>query len=248
LSKNLCNAAEDPNEYAVRRVERKVAEIDLADHVLCPSSFVQGSLPQDRRRCSKTIPLAIERGTLAANSVRKPVFLFVGNITMRKGVHRLLRAWKQLKAFRTHELRLIGDMFLSKKFLEDFRDMFTHFPRISHRELDRHYAESSVFVFNSAADGFGQVILEAMSNGLPVIASRNCGAPDIIEHGREGLLIEYGNDDQLCAALEDALASANTWREMGKAAFDSTRSRTWTNFAKEFLPWIEDITVRTDIP
>src|SRR5205807_6882622 len=139
-----------------KRTTRKDAELESADHVLCPSTFVRESLMRRRAGTYEMIPFAINgTATLSAERSRKPMFLYAGNITMRKGVHRLLLAWKELKAYRTHDLRLVGDMFLSEKFTNNFRGMFTHVPRDSRAELHRHYNEASAFVFNPVADGFG---------------------------------------------------------------------------------------------
>src|SRR3989442_14204082 len=169
------------------------------------------------------------------------MFLYAGNIRMRKGVHRLLLAWKQLKAHRTHELRLIGDMFLSKKFLDDFRGMFSHTPRVAREELDRHYEEASAFVFNPVADGFGHVILEAMGVGPPVIVSRNWGAPDTVTDQIEGLLVDYGDQDQLATALDRALSHPAELQEMGERAKAKVRTWTWDQYGERFLSWLRPL-------
>src|SRR5205085_2982082 len=217
---DICRAANDPYEFADERTTRKETELNLADHVLCPSSFVRDSLPRDRKRSAKMIPFAIDDqpSRLREPRDRKPTFLYVGNITMRKGVHRLLLTWKKLGAYRTHELRLVGDMFLSEKFLAEFNGMFTHVPRVARNELDQHYAEASAFIFNSVADGFGHVILEAMSAGTPVLASKNSGAPDIIAHHTDGVLFDYGDQEQLANAIDWALSHPSELSELGKAA------------------------------
>ena len=160
---------------------------------------------------------------------------------MRKGVHRLLLAWKELKADRTHELRLVGDMFLSAKFLKDFQGMFTHLPRLARDKLDRHYQEASAFVFNPVADGFGHVILEAMRCGTPVIASRNCGAPDTITDGVEGFSVDYGDQKQLATALDWALSHPSELLEMGKAAFERVRKYSWEDYGDRFLNWLRPL-------
>ena len=239
---NICKAANDPNEFAEKRTTRKDAEHDSADQVLCPSTFVRESLMNRRRGAYEIIPFAIN-GTpaLAAESSRKPLFLYAGNITMRKGVHRLLLAWKELKAHRTHELRLVGDMFLSAKFLQDFQGMFTHVPRLARDELDQHYREAAAFVFNPVADGFGHVILEAMRCGTPVIASRNCGAPDTITNRVEGLLVDYGDQSQLISALDLALSNPAELREMGRAAAERAKKYTWEDYGERFLKWLRPL-------
>jgi glycosyltransferase involved in cell wall biosynthesis len=239
---NICKAANDPNEFAEERTIRKDAELDSADHVLCPSTFVRDSLVKYRPGTYTTIPFASDKGTAhGADKPSKPVFLYAGNITMRKGVHRLLLAWKELKAHRTHELRLVGDMFLSAKFLQDFQGMFTHVPRLAREELDRHYREAAAFVFNPVADGFGHVILEAMRRGTPVIASKNCGASDTITNRVEGLLVDYGDQSQLISALDLALSNPAELQEMGKAAAQRAVSYTWEDYGERFLNWLRPL-------
>lgn len=239
---NICKAANDPNESAEERTIRKDAELDSADQVLCPSSFVRDSLVKYRAGTYPTIPFAIDKGTArGAGKPSKPFFLYAGNITMRKGVHRLLLAWKELRAHRTHELRLVGDMFLSAKFLKDFQGMFTHVPRLARDELDQHYQEAAAFVFNPVADGFGHVILEAMRCGTPVIASRNCGAPDTMTNRVEGLLLDYGDQSQLSSALDLALSNPAELREMGRAAAERAASYTWQDYGERFLDWLRPL-------
>ena len=239
---NICKAANDPNEFAEERTIRKDAELSSADQVLCPSTFARVSLTRHRAGTYEMIPFAINGTTaLSAERSRKPMFLYAGNITMRKGVHRLLLAWKELKADRTHELRLVGDMFLSAKFLKDFQGMFTHLPRLARDKLDRHYREASAFVFNPVADGFGHVILEAMRCGTPVIASRNCGAPDTITDGVEGFSVDYGDQKQLATALDWALSHPSELLEMGKAAFERVRKYSWEDYGERFLNWLRPL-------
>jgi glycosyltransferase involved in cell wall biosynthesis len=129
-------------------------------------------------------------------------------------------------------------MFLSAKFLSEFRGMFTHIPRISRDELDQHYNQASALVFNPVADGFGHVILEAMSHGVPVIASRNCGAPDVVEHESEGLLVDYGSDEQLSSAIDWALSHPNELSQMGNRARMKAESWKWSDYAIEFMKWL----------
>jgi hypothetical protein len=241
---NICETIADQTETSVDRLERKDRELALADHVLCPSSFVAASLQLASvgRYAVKMIPFGSEKSLCDAQaSRRKRVFLYVGNITMRKGVHRVLSVWKKLKAYRTNELRLIGDMFLTPRFLGDFRNVFTHVPRVHRQRLTPHYQEACAFVFNPVADGFGYVILEAMANALPVIASINCGAPDIIQNQREGLLVDYGADDHLATALDWALTNQDQLAEMGRHALEKAQRWRWEHYAIEFLRWLQPI-------
>ena len=235
----ICRAAVDKHEFGPKRTERKDVELELADQVLCPSTFVRESVSRHSTKRPVFIPFGTDSNVSEpARRSRKKVFLYAGNITMRKGVHRLLIAWKKIKAYRTHELRLVGDMFLSQTFLNEFRGMFVHVPRVSREELDQHYNQASALLFNPVADGFGQVILEAMGHGVPVIASRNCGAPDVMKHQSEGLLVDYGADEQLGSAIDWALAHPSELSEMGHQARRKAESWNWSDYATQFLNWL----------
>ena len=238
---DVCGAARPDDTTAPGRTERKEEELRLSDRVLCPSTFVRETLKQygDNGRPIETIPFGVgPKSERKVPQMSKPVFLYVGNVTMRKGVHRLLMAWRHLRAYRTHELRLVGTMHLNKRFLSGFEGMFTHVPRVSRDELDRHYQSARALVFNSMADGFGNVITEAMAHGVPVIASRNSGGPDVIEHGTEGLLITYGDDEQLVGALESALSNPVEWERMGHAAWSRASSLTWEQYGDRLVAWL----------
>lgn len=75
-----------------------------------------------------------------------------------------------------------------------------------------------VFVMPSLQEGLGLSVLEAQAMGLPVVASRVGGLPDIIEHNRTGVLVEPQNPVALAQAICDVLGnSARAW-DMGRAA------------------------------
>jgi glycosyltransferase involved in cell wall biosynthesis len=66
--------------------------------------------------------------------------------------------------------------------------------------------EADVFVFPSLVEPQGLAVLEAMAAGVPVVASRAGGIPEMIEHARDGILVEPGDASALAAALADVLA------------------------------------------
>jgi glycosyltransferase involved in cell wall biosynthesis len=234
-------------DFAPARIQRKAAELDSATHILCPSSFVAESLKSSGIPGGRITVLPFGTGDNFASDLsgaRDPIFLYAGTISARKGVHRLIRMWKQLRAYRTHRLRLIGEMRLPARFLADYRAVFEHIPRLPRASLVNQYARAQAFVFNALADGFGHVFLEAMACGTAVLASRNSGAPDLINNGKEGWLFEYGDDEALGAALDRALSSPQTLLEMGERG--RRRALRWTcdDFAASFLNWITAIIER----
>jgi glycosyltransferase involved in cell wall biosynthesis len=188
------------------------------------------------------LPLAAEPAWLMAPPApREPVFLYVGQISLRKGVHRLLIAWKRLKAHRTHRLRLIGSMRLSDSFLKDFSDVYEHVPVVPRDRLAAYYTRAQALLFNALADGFGMVVTEAMSCGTPILASQNAGASMLVTDLHEGRLFPYGDDDALMTALDWALSHPAELAEMGSLARRKAAEWTWPDYRTAFGEWVQRV-------
>ena len=88
---------------------------------------------------------------------------------------------------------------------------------------------SSLFVLRSRSEGLPNVLLEAMSCGLPVIASNVGGNLDLIQSGKNGILFEEGNYKQLISAIETILDDKQLREKLGKNA----RQTIVSNYAME---------------
>lgn len=87
------------------------------------------------------------------------------------------------------------------------------------------YSQMDICVVPSpVTEALPTVAIEAAFFGLPVIASRIGGLPEIVEHGRTGFLFEPGNVDELTARLDELIGSAEQRGVMGKAARQHART------------------------
>lgn len=84
-----------------------------------------------------------------------------------------------------------------------------------------------VFVLPSICEGFSNTLLEAMASGLPAIATRVGGNPEVLEEGRSGWLFSPGGDEELAALLGKLLGRRDLRKQLGEAA----RSRAISRFA-----------------
>ena len=230
------------DEYSAARNARKSTELGLADRILCPSEYVRRSLVEagyaDER--VRVIPFGCDPdGAQPAGVMRANVVLSVGRISVRKGSHRLLEAWKRIGAYRTHTLRLVGEIDLPQSYLGRFAGMYEHIGTLPRHRLMREYAAAKFCVFNHMSEGMAVVIPEALSAGTPVIATRNSGAEEIVTSGEEGLLIDYGDDGGLAEAIATLLESPGRLAFMGERAKARARARTWSDYAAEFIGWLE---------
>jgi glycosyltransferase involved in cell wall biosynthesis len=82
-----------------------------------------------------------------------------------------------------------------------------------------------LFTLSSVSEGFPQVIIEAMSCGLPVVATSVGGIPEIIEHGVSGLLVEPRSPESLAQSMAKLLLDDDTRNSMGKKAREIAMER-----------------------
>jgi len=158
---------------------------------------------------------------------RKLEVLYSGRITREKGAELLAEAFLLARAQdpRLH-LVLAGGGPEQEQLAERLGAHATFLGWLSGSELARTYANADLFLFPSATDTFGQVILEAQASGLPVVAVAEGGPLSLIEDRVTGLLCEASAPALAEAVLE--LASLPLLRErLSRAALVGVRERTW---------------------
>jgi colanic acid/amylovoran biosynthesis glycosyltransferase len=83
-------------------------------------------------------------------------------------------------------------------------------------EVMRWMHDSDIYLLPSLMEQAGYVLLEAQASGLPVVATRVGGVPEMIREGRSGLLVEAGDAQAMARALQDMLFRSDTWPTMGQ--------------------------------
>jgi len=153
------------------------------------------------------------------------VILFVGAVVPQKGLHTVVDAIAiVVKNYRNILLKVAGKMdrtssyvvALKRKISDLGIDPYIQFLGMLDREsLNKQYMEAELFVFPSDFEPFGQVLLEAMSWGLPVLASDSGGATEIIGNINSGMLIAVGNVNEWAKNIEKVLCNIELRRKMG---------------------------------
>jgi glycosyltransferase involved in cell wall biosynthesis len=176
-------------------------------------------------------------------------FLFLGRIGDRKGAFELLDAYRALPAKSRATARIV---FAGDGRVEELRrraaaigpDVVVH-TWLDREERDHLLAVSDVLVLPSHDEGVPMAVLEAMAYGLPVIATPVGGIPDVIRHGREGLLVEVGNRGALTAALARMIAEPALRASLGRGARATAESLNVTNYGQRLLKFYQTITADT---
>jgi starch synthase len=205
----------------IRRAQR---EYELSDRIIVLSSVARRSFEQ-LGYAQKTVVLwpGVDHLFFTPRSDASPTPLFracyVGRVEVAKGVGYLLEAWKRL-GLAGAELLLIGEIRretepLLKRYADASIKLLGALPP---SEVTKCYRQSSVFVFPSANEGLGMVLLEAMSSGLPVIATDKTGAPDLVTEGGDGFVVSARNVDALAERMLWCYQHRQEIGVMGRAA------------------------------
>lgn len=234
------------NEKASYRNIRRDAELELTDMIICNSSFTKNTLIEagvfDKK--IKVIPLAFPE-TLKTNELKiqnKCIkFLYAGNQSIRKGTHLLYEAWRQCN-FKNNEAELLLIGTVDKELLlgNKLPDNVVIIENIPHEQLMKLYQEVDVFVLPTLADGFGMVITEAMSQGIPVITTVNSCGPDLISHGINGWVIPAGDINELANAMINVFKHKEKLPEMSRKAIEKAESWQWSDYRKALFALIEE--------
>ncbi len=158
-----------------------------------------------------------------------PIIGTVGRLTEVKRQDVLLRGFAKARTkFPAAHLLILGDGPLRKE-LEDLAAELgigssVHFA--GYQSPTAPFIQAmNVFALTSRSEGMPQAALEASVCGVPAVASRVGGLPELIDDGKSGILFPVGDDDALASALGKLLAEPATARQMGQAAKDRAISK-----------------------
>lgn len=222
-----------------RIVERELLEYQSADLVVVPSgyarrTFLERGLAPERVACLPYGVVGLERFRPPDEDRTGPFTLMhCGTVSVRKGCHLLLEAWRRLRLPRAR-LWLVGPVapemrpFLARA-PEGVR-VFGRVPQPSAAELMR---QASALALASLEEGLAFVVPQAMASGLAVVASEASGAGDLIEHGQHGLLVPPGDVHALEEAVGDLYRSPERRRALGAAGRERVaRIASWEHYAE----------------
>ncbi|WP_018750739.1 glycosyltransferase family 4 protein [Paenibacillus sanguinis] len=157
------------------------------------------------------------------------LLLYVGRLAPEKDLNVLLQLMHRLPeriSSQVHWL-VVGDGPLLEQGRREAPQNVTFTGFQNGDELAALYASSDVFVFPSASETFGNVVLEAAASGLPAIVADRGGVTEIVRHEGTGLHAKAGNVESFLAALCDWFDEPDKWRRFGMEARVQAEGRTW---------------------
>lgn len=215
-----------------------------ADLTLVPSAAIAKDLEQYKVAESNTIRLWNKgvdsdsfhpkfkshemRIRLSNGEPDRPLIVHVGRIGVEKNLDFLKSVMEKIPQAR---IAFVGD----GPYREDLEKLFEGMPAVftgmlQGEELSQSYASGDIFLMPSESETLGQVVLEAMSSGLPVVAARAGGVPDIIppeQEGKTGFLFTPGDLDDCLKKLVPLLDDKELREKIGQAAREEMEKYDW---------------------
>lgn len=203
------------DKLRTRQDERIVRRFDKFVVLTHEDKGYWGNLPN-----IEVIPNAAMQVSESYSDVTNKRVIAVGRLDYQKGFDRLIEAWEwiqgtgkltdwRLDIFGQGEWREMLQHMIDEKGLQDTARINPPTNAIMNE-----YAQSSLLVMSSHYEGFGMVLVEAMSCGVPVVSfDCKCGPKDIIQHGINGLLVPEGDIKALANAMMEVMTD-ETYRRM----------------------------------
>lgn len=170
----------------------------------------------------------------------------VGRIVHQKGLDLGLRALAHLKDLDWHwNIAGDGPQLDALKSLTNelgLSDRVTFLGWLSREELIQWYHHSNLFLFPSRHEGMPNAVLEAMSSGLPVVATSIAGSEELVLDGVTGLLVNAEDIDSLRNGLSRLIVEEKTRMQMGQASRQRVESEySWENVARQYSEKLQAI-------
>jgi len=245
----------DRSDYFKRRIEVEKEIAKCASYIWTISQYEKEliikyfSLPVEKLL---KLPRVVENKRFFFKSVKKSKLkwdiIFIGRLDIAKGVYDIPLILKHLRCQESYRIMIVGGS--PKKILEYQKWFQMNFPSvytkhkitfscsINHEKIPDLIRKSATVLIPSHYELFGNVALEAISCGVPVVASRVGGLPELVKEDVFGLLFDLGNFSQAADCLEYLLKSPSSWVRFRNKIMNSCHFEyTWENL----IPKIREV-------
>jgi glycosyltransferase involved in cell wall biosynthesis len=182
----------------------------------------------------------------------KPVNKFIlttgaSRITTRKGIDYLIQAIKQLSLqYPQLLLRAMGEGDAKESLKKLARDLkieknVEFIGRIPREKTAPFYQEASLFILPSLNEGMSNAMLEALSSGLPLLATDTGGTKEILEDGENGFIIKMKNASDIAEKIKKLMDDSELREKMAEISRKKALEMSWEKIAKEYLNLYKNI-------
>lgn len=220
-------------------------ELAVTEYFIGPSNFVKESLLFSDVDSNSIYLCPYGTNKLIAHDAEKKAssalkIVYVGNVTAMKGIYYLLEALKNFDPSKV-KLTLVGNYDNSDGVFDEYMEQNQFLGLLTPDKLATIYSNCDVMVFPSLGDSFGQVVLEAMHFGIPVICSTNAGAVDIIKDHYNGFIVPPGDTQAIQEKIQWFLDHKEKMSLMRKNAYHTAEKYSWQEYEKKVVCAMEEI-------
>jgi len=196
------------------------------------------------------IPCALNKTTFRLSKPKilfNKKLLFVGRLVPRKNIHDLIKITKLLvNTDKEYILNIVGegDCAYVEKIKKEIKknnlqnNIIFH-GKVTDAELNRQYKSNSIFVFTSLVEGFGLVLLEAMSKGLPVVAYDVNGVRDVIINRVNGYSVKSFDYQGFSHGILSLNKNNHIYQQMSRNALKRVNDFNWDQSVKDLVIELE---------
>ena len=196
-------AVQEVNSLLPDFIARQHAEWQEADMIVCGSEFVRDGIKacSGRKLNVQVVPYGVDAGfsvpmrTPHSGPLR---VLTVGTINTRKGIPYVYEAARQLTGLA--HFRVVGSIEIPAKALSLLAERVEVVDRVPRSEILKHFAWADVFLLPSLCEGSAVAAYEAMTAGLPVIATPNTGT--VVRDGLDGFIVDIQDASAIATKVE----------------------------------------------
>ncbi len=173
--------------------------------------------------------------------ITRPYILFIGSLTKRKNVPRLIEAYHRLvhEAAIDHQLVLVGEtLFLADEIFHTIKRLklenrIVLTGRRPHAELPALYSGADLFVFPTLSEGFGLPPLEAQACGTPVAAARVSSVPEVV--GDAAVMFDPYDIDDMAGAILRGISNTDSRCDLVQRGLRNATRFSWHHMANELM-------------
>ena len=219
--------------------EREQAEWELADTIVCGSSYVRDGIDAVAGPISRcgVVPYGFDN---SAYTVRKKSVaddhplrvLFVGTLCLRKGIQYVWQAARLLHG-RSFHIRVVGPTRLTDYAMQQLCENIELKGNVPRPIMQRQYAWADVLLLPSISEGSAIVCYEALAHGVPVITTYNAGS--VVRDGIEGFIVPIRDAPSIVEALSKLASDHALLKSMSEAAVTRAAEFRWEQYSRRLL-------------
>jgi glycosyltransferase involved in cell wall biosynthesis len=211
---------------------RRAVEHELADLIVANSDYVRTTFIENGVAASKVVavptgcPPVDPEGARSGRGTGPLRFIYAGRLSLRKGFHYLMQAWRLADFGNRAELWIAGSAELDMADEMAAQTNIRYLGALSADALADIYRQADVMVLPTLSEGLAHAVLEGLSFGMPVITTAASGAGPLVTHGDNGFIVPEADAEALAAAMASAIGGRDGLAKMGERS--RQRAGAWT--------------------